>query len=128
MWMNTTSKDKRNSERLNLRGLRVTLDGEKKSLFGNVKDFSRDGLKLTCLSQKYQNQQKQYGIIISGYKKDFSIIVQPCWQVKNNNENYQEIGFKIIKSSQTWESFIHFSKSAEKRYRTWLKTGQTSFA
>lgn len=119
MTMAPVNKDKRKYERLELRGLIADIADGNRVFDGYIEDVSSGGFKITQLPQKFDVQPKQYITVISGYKKNFKIIIQPCWHKKTHSGYYQEVGFKIVQPPWAWTEFVQDMLPEEELEDVW---------
>ncbi len=124
--MATYARDKRQYERLELRGLIANTADGNRVFNGYIEDLSSGGFKISQLPNNFEVKEKQYITFISGYEKQFLVTIQPCWHKKCDSGNYQEVGFKIVMPPKTWTHFIHDMLPVDDK--TWVKLALTSFS
>jgi len=99
-------KNKREFERAEISGLIADIADDKFVFDGLIEDVSVTGFKITQLPKQLELKLKKYVTVISGYKRNFKIVIKPCWAKKTHNGYYQEVGFKIINPPWAWTEFI----------------------
>ncbi len=102
----TNLKNKRKFERVELRGLIADIADGSFVFDGLIEDVSTTGFKISQLPKQFELKLKNYVTVISGYKKNFKIVIQPRWTRRTNNGYYQEVGFQIINPPWAWTEFI----------------------
>lgn len=99
-------KNKRLDERVELRGLQAAISDGNRVFDGYVEDVSFSGFKITQLPKEFKVEARQYVTVVSGYRKNFKIVIQPRWNKKTNKGLSQEVGFMIANPPWVWTEFI----------------------
>jgi hypothetical protein len=99
-------KNRRNVERVELRGMIADIADGTRVFDGYIEDISFGGFKVTHLPQKFELQSRRYVAVLSGYQKNFKVMIQPCWYKKSTSGLFQEVGFKIIQPPWAWMEFV----------------------
>jgi len=99
-------KNKRQGERVELRGLQADIADGSRVFDGYIEDVSFGGFKITQLPKGFKVEARQYTTVVSGYRKNFKIIIQPRWNKKTNQGHSQEVGFMIVHPPWAWTEFI----------------------
>ncbi len=115
----TDYNNKRKHERVELRGLIVDIADGHRVFDGMIEDISAGGFKITQVPSKFDLIPRNYVAVISGYRKNFKVIIQPCWTKKADNEYYMEIGFKIIQPPWAWVEFIQDMLPEDEQTDVW---------
>ncbi len=71
---------------------------------GEVIDISRDGMLMTNLPKRLDDQNLTMTAVISGNGSHFKMLVRPCWSSVDGM--HKSVGFEIISIPWEWTEFV----------------------
>lgn len=96
--------EKRRHQRITVNNIWADVSDGKGFFSGEVTDLSRFGLRMTDLPEKLDNSSQRLSIVVSGYGKNFKMLVRPRWSQKELNQ--KSVGVEIINAPWGWTEFV----------------------
>lgn len=101
-----TIEEKRRDERVGMRSLTASIADGRDIFEGVIEDVSTGGFRIAQLPRNFNPDTRQYVTVISGRRKNFKFLIQPCWKRYTQGGHYQEVGFEIAFPPWSWTEFV----------------------
>ncbi len=103
---NRISPGNRRYERAVVEGYKGEIAYGNQVISGVVNEVSPAGLRISQLPEDFSINRRHYIAVVSGYKKQFKIIIRPRWFKTIEDSDSLDVGFSIVDAPWEWLEFI----------------------